>query len=172
MASPADAAQAPESKINQTALAVWEIPIYSLIVTHTHTLSLFAILLFWVFYTFNCPGPLVDGHTIGKGRTTVAKTQGKRWSWCKQRFQESAEGRKVTSELVTEEGKGGCYSGSSEAQQGPLGRRSVRCAESFREPPKEVGPCSIPHQSSSQASLVTPLTGTVSWRTHTSMGLS
>lgn len=53
MASPADAAQAPESKINQTALAVWEIPIYSLIVTHTHTLSLFAILLFWVFYTFN-----------------------------------------------------------------------------------------------------------------------
>ena len=90
----------------------------------------------------------MDGHTIGKGRTTVAKTQGKRRSRCKQKFQESAEGRKVTSELVTEEGKEGCYSGSSEAQQGPLGRRSVRCAESLGEPPEEVGPYSTPHQSS------------------------
>ena len=59
VASPADAAQAPESKINQMVLAAWEILTYCFIVTHTHThththtLSLFAILLFWVFYTFN-----------------------------------------------------------------------------------------------------------------------
>ena len=83
-----------------------------------------------------CPGPLVDGHTIGKGRTTGAKTQGKRRSRCKQKFQESAEGSKVTSELVTEEGKEGCHRGSSEAQRGPLGRRSTRRAKASESLPK------------------------------------
>lgn len=45
VASLADAtSEAPEPKINQKALAVWEIKIHSLTLTHRHTCTLFAIL--------------------------------------------------------------------------------------------------------------------------------